>query len=112
MNVGAEALRPTVTAEVVPLNNEWRVTNVTVGFVAVLLVAASLSQRRLVVIRNLHLTNTLFFSAESCVAASLVNRGHPVPPGEESEPFAVGPGVTIFGISNDSPTEVQVLEAA
>lgn len=111
MPASNEEFRPTESAEIVPLNNDWIVTNLTIGTVAVILVTA-LAQRRLVVVKNLSMANTFFFSDVSCVAASGAKRGLEVPPDSESLPFLLGPDVRLVGIADGLNTEVQVLEAA
>lgn len=110
MNVGTERFRPTQSAEIVPLNNAWIVTNVTVGTSQAALVTA-LAQRRLIVIRNLNPTSTIYVGPDDGVTVSGSTRGWLIGPDEERS-FVFGPFMAMHAIGDVASMDVQVLEAA
>lgn len=95
-----------------PLNDTLRTTNPTVATTAALLLTTNLQGRMFLVIANRSGGGQTIFIAEfSYVAISGVDRGKPIPDGEERA-FMYGQDIFLFAIADAAGANTNVMEAA
>lgn len=109
-----EEFRPSENASLIPLNSGWQVSNLTLDTKATgetEIDTSPLAQRRVITIKNLDTTDTIYVGPTSAVNTSGANRGWEIGPLEEAS-FAFGPGMDFFGVADTDATAIQVIEAA
>ena len=109
-NRGTVDYKPTGAVEVIPTNDEFKVTTHTAGAAATNLipVASALNLRRNVIIRNLHATQVAYIGPTSAVTTA---NGWPID-ADTQQSFAFGHGIDLFIIADGAATPIRVMEQA
>lgn len=89
-------------------NNDWRVSQQTVGTVAVALIPASLDDRQGILVKNWSSTQTLYI-AESAVKATVAD-GYPLAP-RDALALDVAAGAEVWAVSSAPGADVRLAEA-